>query len=452
MLPAITKVVDIMAVESQKKLKELDTLTMGLVTKPGARQSILDFLALEGVKLPNLQAKTVQDTLNNIELSNDMKSLLELRKSLSLTSTKKYQSFLARADEDHRVRDILMYHGASTGRDTGVGIQPQNFPKGLIKVNKERPYAAVDNVVKCDHEMLKVLYGESLGILFSAILRNMIIASEGHELFVADYAKIEVAVLWWLADNIPGLEILRAGKDPYLYMASANTGKPYESFNDESPERQLGKAQVLGCGFGMGKAKFKETAWAMHRLELSDDQAAQAVANYRATNPRVPALWKEYEKAAIQAVQNPGDTFEAGHCLFYVVSKFLWAKLPSGRCLAYREPQIAWRESEYGPRQTLEFWAVNSKTKKWALERTWGGTLGENMTQAVARDIMMEGISRVKKAGYIPLLKVHDEAICERQIGKGNLSDFIKILCEPPPWGKGIPISAKGWRDSRYRK
>lgn len=451
-IPTVKKVVDIMAIESKVKLKELDTLTMGLVTKPGARKSILDFLALDGIELPDLRAKTVEDKLQGFDLTGDMRRLLEIRKALSMTSTRKYQSFLNRASSDHRIRDILMYHGASTGRDTGTGVQPHNFPKGLIKADPARPYAAVENVVECDHETLKMLYGDSLAVLFSSILRSMIIPSEGYELFVADYSTIEVAVCWWLADNFPGLKLIREGKDLYLAQAAANTGRPYESFTPESKERDLGKAQTLGCQFGMGGDKFQDAAWTMHRLKLTSEQSHQAVKNYRLTNPTVPALWKTYENAAISVIENPEARIKAGKCVFFMKDKFLVIELPSGRCLRYREPQISWRETDYGPRKTIEFWAVNSKTKKWALERTWGGVFCENITQAVARDIMMPAMLRARDANYRPLLMVHDEAVCERKIGEGSVSQFVDILCEIPRWAKGCPIRAKGWKGPRYRK
>lgn len=450
-LETVSKVVDIMAVESKKKLVELDDITLGLVTKPGARKSILEFLALEGIELPDLRAKTVDDKLNSFELSENMERLLQIRKALSMTSTKKYHSFLARSTDDGRVRDLVMYHGASTGRDAGTGINPYNFPRGLIKVEKDRPYAAVENVVECDYETLQLLYGESLGMLFSSILRNMIVPTPGYELFVADFSAIEVAVLWWLADNEPGLKVLRDGKDPYKYMAAANTGRTYAEIGDEGEDRQLGKAQVLGCGFGMGADKFQKTAWDMYRLKLSLEQSKIAVSNYRKANAAVPVLWKAYEKAAVDAVER-GGTHEAGKCKFFVKDNFLWAELPSGRRLAYRDPQIAWRESEYGPRKTLEFWAVNSKTKKWALERTWGGTLTENLVQATARELMMPALQRFEANKYRVLLSVYDEGLCERKIGQGNLDDFTTLMCQAPSWGAGLPIKAKGWVGPRYRK
>lgn len=452
-IPTIKKIVGIMEVENKIKLKELDSLTMGLVTKAGATKSILDFLELEGVKLKNLQKKTVDDTLQEKNLTTDTRSLLELRKALSLTSTKKYQSFLHRAGEDSRVRDILLYHGASTGRDTGTGVQPHNFPRGILRVSKERPYAAIENVIECDVETLKLLYGESLGMVFSSILRNMILPSIGHELFVADFSKIEVAILWWLSDNWPGLKILHQGLDPYKYMASANTGRLYIHISDEGDERQLGKAQVLGCGFGMGWRKFQTTAFDMYRLKLTDEESQRAVKKYREQNAAVPLLWKEYENYAIEAVRQNGTKFKTRKCEFQFKDKFLWVTLPSGRKLAYREPSLTMRETDYGSQETLEFMAVNSKTKKWSKERTWGGTLTENIVQAVARDLMMQASVRLEKAGYKFLLSIHDEAITEKPIGEGSIQEFTSLMCQKPKWADtNLPLEAKAWKGPRYRK
>lgn len=486
-IPTVEKILEIMATEETQKRRELDTLTMGLVQKPGSIRSIMDFLALEGVKMPNLRAKTVDDKLEGYDISNDMRALLELRKALSKTSTKKYRSFVDRAMPDHRCRDIVLYHGDSTGREGGAGIQPKNFPRGLLKVDKTRPYAAVENIIECDHEMLNLLYGPSLGVLFSAVLRNMIIPSDNHQLYVADFSKVEVAVLWWLARNKPGLKALREGKDPYRYQDMMNRDVPYEETPTEGDEYQLAKAQVLANGFGQGANKFMTTAWDIFRLKLSLKQSRLAVKNYREANEAVPKMWENVERAAINAVTKGGE-FEAGRCKFiydpsrfYGGIKFLWAELPSGRRLAYASPQVSWRVKEYEvfhvytdstgepildkngneqytvekkktkPTETLEFWAVNPKTKKWNLERTWGGTLTENVTQATARDLTMPAGLRLEKAGFRDLLSIHDEAVHESSEGQ-SLDEFVRIMCEQPAWAPGLPISAKGWIGPRYRK
>lgn len=450
-ISAVKKIVGIMESESKKKLQELDSLTMGLVTKPGARKSILEFLALDGIELPDIKAKTVQDNLDGFHLTEDARRLLEIRKALSKTSTRKYQSFLHRAGSDNRVRDIQMYHGASTGRDSGSGVQIQNFPRPLIKQKEIESLLTLlqEKDLSFLPEWIEYFYGD-LGMVFSSLLRSMIIPTDGYELYVADFAKIEVAVLWWLADNESGLKVLRDGLDPYVYQAMADTGKVYENITES--ERQLAKAEVLGCGFGMGPPKFKTTSWDMYRIPLTLEQAKASVMSYRTQNAAVPILWKLYENSAISAVECPGEVFSFGKCKFKTEDKFLWIKLPSGRKLAYREPQISWRETDFGPRKTLEFWAVNSKTKKWSLERTWGGTLAENITQAVARDLLMYGMLRLERKLGRGLFSVHDEAVFEIEKGQDGLERFIKTLCESPKWGQGLPIDAKGWVGLRYRK
>jgi DNA polymerase len=171
----------------------------------------------------------------------------------------------------------------------------------------------------------------------------------------------------------------------------------------------------------------------------------------------VPKLWKAYENAAIESIETH-TTVKAGHCEFsYKIDRrrntqFLWLKLPSGRKLAYADPQITWRETDFGPRKTLEFMAVNSKTKKWTLERTWGGTLTENIVQATARDLMMPAMVRLEKTGYKALLMVHDEGICEKPKDTGSIDEFVRILCERPAWAPSLPLEAKGWSGPRYRK
>lgn len=468
--PTAKKIVDIMAVESKKKLKELDSITMGLVTKAGARKSILEFLALEGIELPDLKAKTVEDSLNRFDISENMQRLLEIRQALSKTSTKKYSAFLSRANEDQRARDIVLYHAASTGRDGGTGINVYNFPRGILKLEKDRPYSAVDNVATCSYEMLQLLYGDSLGILFSSILRNMIIPSDGCEFYVADFSAIEVAVLWWLADNFAGLAVLKSGKDPYKYQAAANMGVAYEEITDEGDDRQLGKAQILGCGFRMSWKRFKDTAYTMYRLKLTSRQSVEAVKNYREANKPVVELWDAYEDAAVAAVET-GKTQFAGKCEFSVSNQFLWIKLPSGRKLAYREPQLTMRTITYTAletdlktgldvevektgraKKTVQFLGLDKSKKKLAVEFTHGGILAENVTQAVARDLMMFALPRLEKAGYPVQMSIYDEGVCEKEIGTGSIDEFVKIMLKTPPWAQGLPLKAKGWVGARYRK
>ena len=318
-------------------------------------------------------------------------------------------------------------------------------------------------------DLIRLLYGEP-SIVFSSLLRSMLIPSEGHELFVADFSKIEVAVLWWLSDNTPGLEILNSGKDPYKYQAAANTGKSYEEISDEGDERQLGKAQVLGAGFRMGWKRFRDTAYSQYRLKLTNRQSVDAIKNYRKANPAVVDLWDSYENAAIDAIES-GEMIWAGKCKFSTSKGFLWVELPSGRSLAYRKPDIAWRRLTYttlevnelgeevevektgDPKKTLSFLGLDLSKKKMRTEFSHGGVLTENIVQAVARDLMMWAALRLEHAGYKILVTIHDEAVTEKEIGKGSVSEFEKIMCERPKWAdEKLPIQAKAWVGKRYRK
>ena len=81
----------------------------------------------------------------------------------------------------------------------------------------------------------------------------------------------------------------------------------------------------------------------------------------------------------------------------------------------------------------------------------YGGLWAENATQAVARDLMADGMMRLESAGFPVLLTVHDEVIAQagptREVG-----DFVSTLAAVPGWAAGCPVAAEGWSGIRYRK
>lgn len=412
-LHTIKKILDIISKTTKTKLGELDALTMGLVTKPGARASILEFLALDGIELPDIRANTIVAVLKNGVLNPDMQRLLTLRQELSKSSNKKYEAFVARASLDDRCRDILLYCGAHTGRDAGTGINPQNFPRGLMRVEKSSPYHNVQNVIDCDLPMLNMLYGDNLSILFSSLLRNMIIPSAGCELFAADFAKIEVAVLWWMAGNKPGLEILKAGKDPYIYQAASNMKCSYEEIDKEGGPRQLGKAQVLGAGFGCAWKKFRDLAADQYGLKLTNRESLEAIKSYREANEAVPIMWAALNNAAIYTIET-GKPSKACMCKFTLSNGFLWVQLPSGRKLAYRKPRIVWSAFQYDaleidpltgedivvtregkPRKSIEFLGLAKNKKDLTWERTHGAKLTENCFASATLILTNSGYKKI---------------------------------------------------------
>lgn len=447
-VPLVKKIHGIMTEERNTMAKELDVVTMGLVSSGSARQQILDFLKLEGVELPNLQAKTVEDFLAKGKMSDDAKELLRIRKALSKSSTAKYDAFLRGTVSDGRIRDILLYHGASTGRWGGKTIQPQNFPRGIIKDTEE----AIRCIQECESaDDLKLLYGSNLMPLFSSVLRGMFIASPGKELFVQDWNAIETRVLWWLAGHDAGLKIFSEGGDPYKDMAAYIFNKsPLEVTDDE---RQLGKAVVLGCGYQMGWKKFITSAWDVYRVKVTEDMSKIAVGAYRKRHWPVPKLWENYNNACIAAIENPTHTYRVGRVRFFCQKSFLWIELPGGKRIAYKDPKVVWESNAFGfSSKKVTYWAIDSYTKKWSEERTYGGKIVENVVQAVSRNLLAESIVRAEEHGFEVLMHSHDELVAERLKGAATSDDYRALMEVLPPWADGLPLKAGGWVGQRYRK
>lgn len=424
---------------------ELRAITKGTVTTAKQVAKLSAFLAEEGVDVENLQAKTVGDLLKAGVDSETAKRVLEIRQLLGKSSISKFQAMLNMAGPDGRIRGTLLYHGASTGRWAGRGIQPQNYPQGKIK-DVHNIYAALaDN----DYEWFRTLFPDVFTAL-SASLRGMLRAPEGRELIAADFSAIEARVVCWLAGDFANLDVYINGEDPYKLMASAIFNVPVSQVT--KAQRELGKRAVLGCGFGMGWEKFMATC-EQQGQPVTADLAQRAVNAYRYKYAAVKAFWNDIEEAAIRAVKYPGKRFDVNELIQWLVKgQYLYCRLPSGRLLAYYAPKIERRASPYGERDQLTYMAVDSKTKQWVREGTYGGKLTENVVQATARDVMTDAMFRVERSGYETILTVHDEIVCEVPKGFGALSEFERLMSELPPWAKGLPIKVEGWCDVRYRK
>ncbi len=287
--------------------------------------------------------------------------------------------------------------------------------------------------------------------LLSHGLRGAIIAPEGRQLYVADYAAIEARVVMWLAGEVEALAMFQRGVDIYLDMASAIYDKPCNK-EDHPTERQLGKATILGCGFQMGASRFVDTA-AMYGVTIDEEFAQTVVDTYRTKYARVKQMWYDQESAAIRAV-TARRVIPCGKVRWVKEGRFLYAILPSQRRLAYPDPDLQDRQMPWGATKTcLTFMGVDPYSHKWKRQLTYGGSLVENITQAVARDLMAEAVTRCEATStYQVVLTVHDEVIAEANLGEGSVQEFEGLLTTPPAWATGCPIAAEGWAGVRYRK
>lgn len=205
---------------------------------------------------------------------------------------------------------------------------------------------------------------------------------------------------------------------------------------------------------------------------------------WREQNSKISASWRDAEAAVRQAVENPGTVTEAIKCKFVSRIGYLWTQLPSGRCLAYAGPKLSsqvwacvrldngeWSDPEVMDRDEAEkleskglckiegdtspkitFLSVDGTTKKWRRSALYGGLIVQNATQAVARDLLVNGMRKAEAAGYAVVSHVYDEIITEVPRGFGDLAEFERLICELPDWAAGLPLTSGGWRGKRYRK
>ncbi|CAB4139987.1 bifunctional 3'-5' exonuclease/DNA polymerase [uncultured Caudovirales phage] len=398
------------------------------------RADIIRMLA--DLRLPYMVAGRVVEPL--------VREALTIRLEAAKSSVKKLDSIAARADARGYVQGLLGYHGASTGRFTGTGgVQIQNFPRETVD-NWDAAREALD----LGAATVDALYGPPLDTV-SKMLRGSIMPSGGCELISADYAAVELRGVAWLAGQTDLVEDLRAGARIYEQMAAKVFGRKPEEIGKDSRERWVGKQVVLGSGYQMGATKFEAMCAALGR-PVESDLAKKAITTYRGAYPKISGLWAAMEGAARAAVLAEGKriTTADGRIAFRRDGDMLRLRLPSGRYLYYRKPEVE-LDQEHN-REGVTYWGVDSRTRRWSKIRMFGGRWTENAVQALCRDLMILGMQRLRAAGYAIITTVHDEIVVEKPIGQGDVDEVVRLMCELPDWAAGFPLSAEGWKGDRY--
>ncbi len=196
-------------------------------------------------------------------------AVLKLRQTATRISKGKLQRLAEMLDEDGRVRDLLVYWGAHTGRWTSKGVQIHNLTKGVSKLDIEGLYReplTLDRIkAAADAHKAAPSYDDVL----SSLLRPVFCAAPGKTLLIADYAAVEARCVNWLAGQEDVLQLFRSGADVYCHMAAKIFGRPIDPDKDKD-ERQIGKIAVLGC-LAEGTPVLTGRGWvAIEGVRLSD--------------------------------------------------------------------------------------------------------------------------------------------------------------------------------------
>lgn len=273
---------------------------------------------------------------------------------------------------------------------------------------------------------------------------------------IIDLSQIEARLLAWQSGQTDLLEGFANGEDVYSIFATDLFGVPVRKANKKDSERLaiiltirrgFGKDAILGCGYGMGDEKFYNRCLANPGLKPYFDSGAydrafikKLIKAYRYKYSKIPEYWNKVEKAFSWVIKYPKvEPIETGLDLkFWNDNGTVNLQLPSTRILRYPDAHI-----------------TRSKKIKWAHGYLWGGSITENIIQAIARDIFAEGILRVegKKLASI-VLHSHDEIVTmlPSKNSQKHLDKVMKEFCIVPEWAAGLPLDAEGELSEHYKK
>lgn len=363
--------------------------------------------------------------------------VLRLRQMLGKTSTTKYGTMLAAAGRDGRMRGLTQYYGAArTGRWAGRLVQLQNLPQNHLD-----EIASVREVVRSrDLATVELLFDDVPDIL-SQLIRTALIAKPGHTFLVADFAAIEARVIAWMAGEQWRQDVFASGGDIYCSSASQMFKVPVEKHGVNGHLRQKGKVAELACGYGGGVQAL--VAFGADKMGLSEAEMQDIVTQWRAASPTIPKFWRDTEKAAKLALENPGKRYRVPCGVeFRKDADALRLFLPSGRRLSYWGARLENGSIVYMGQGTQGGWIKKD---------TWGGKLVENIVQAVARDCLAVAMDRLDAAGFAICFHVHDEVVAEAPDGS-RWEDMAEIMGRPIEWAPGLLLRADGYDTKFYRK
>lgn len=426
-----------MKLDEQSKdglVKEMCSLTM--LDNPNSVVQLKGWLAEKGYKVESLGKKEVEKMLE--DAPEEIAKVLGLRLQLAKSSIKKYQAMENYAGADGRARGLFQFYGASrTGRWAGRGVQLQN-----LRRNDLPDLVEARELVKSGNGAAVELLYDSIPDTLSQLVRTALIPEPGKKFIVADFSAIEARVLSWLAGETWRMETFASGGDIYCATASKMFHCNVVKHGENGELRQKGKQAELACGYGGSVGAMK----AMGALDmgLQEEELKPLVDAWRAANPRIVDFWWDVDEAIKECVRSKGES-SVGNIGFRYQSGMLFIDLPSGRSLVYAKPRI--EENDFGG-ESITYMGVGVN-KKWERIESYGPKFVENIVQAVARDLLMEGMLRMRKYGIVA--HVHDEVIIEAD-ADDSVDKVCRLMSVVPVWADGLVLNADGYECSFYMK
>lgn len=485
---AVKKALDVVDAEVIRLNNEMRKLTGNQVSTCNANVRLAEWLRAYGFDVEGVAKDDVSKLLAQPNLPPVVRRVLEVRQEAAKSSTKKLQAMLNGACADGRLRGLYQYHGASTGRWTGRRIQTQNLPRPSLKPHEiEEVFTALETMPPAVFREHCTFFYKSVLAVLSDCLRGFLVAPKGKKFIGGDWNAIEARTLVWLAGEEAVLNVFRTHGKIYEATAALIYATELGAITEEDFRRQIGKVAILALGYQGGVGAFMVMAkaygvdmatafpslWALatdsqrdmailrwedpkvkrHGMKKEEWLACEILkVTWRERHPKIVSFWHEVERAAIEAVREPGKVVHARKVKFVVNGSFLWCKLPSGRNLCYPYPEVKMVKTPWGvDKEALVYLSENSTTQKFERVTAYGGLLVENITQAVARDILADTMVLLEEAGFPIVLHVHDEFLCEVDESV-TVESVKKVASSIPPWAPDLPLKVGLKEGRRYQK
>ena len=448
------------AVEIQDIVSEVTKGAVTSVRSPKMREWVLSRVGPEALKIATVHKdgeaklsidKNVRANLlafaeeNPDEVPAEVAEVIQCADDLWASSVAKFARAAAVADEeDSRVRGAFVFSGGSaTGRASSHSLQVHNFPRKCAA-----DPALVRQAIVRGHQIVPQ-FGKRVTDVLKGMLRPALMADKGKVLVVADWAAIEARVTPWASNSNSGaakLGIFERGEDVYKHNAAATFRVPYADVDKD--QRQIGKVQELACGFAGGVGAFNAMG-RIYNIFLPESDSRRMVDGWRRANPWAPVYWVALERAYTAAMRNPGMEFSAGRVAYLYDRLHLWYALPSGRVLCY---PFARFDEEGNITYAKASWKPAADAKEWPRARLWRGLACENITQAIANDLLRHSLRRLEDEGLEVVLHVHDEIVLETAEPEAAAAALLNIMTTPPAWAYGLPLNVEVNVMTRYGK
>jgi hypothetical protein len=315
-----------------------------------------------------------------------------------------------------------------------------------------------------------------------SFLRKAIMAPEGHQLVVGDLSQIEPRVLAWLSDYTDMLNIFRAGGDPYAAFGSQMFNIPGLTKESHPDLRQSAKSALLGCGYGLGWASFAAQLL-VGFLGAPPVRYSKAFAKQLGVTAEYVEKFLEWDDNVKKLLEIPHICTQSElliHCVaakkiidiyrataypvvgfWNMCSSLMVSSLAEGhefvyKCLTFRKEEIVLPNG-----MSLRYPNLRQVTDKETKQKNWvygkdetklyAGKITNNVTQAVARIVMTDGMLRTTKK-YFVAGTVHDEQIVvvpDAEVEFAKTWVLAQMTMEPS-YLPGIPLAADGGANQRY--